>query len=302
MVNLVASLVIASLLVPAGFNFFSTQTVDSSFISGNQSVAGPKRLINKSFGLKTTAKNILVVDDKTSTVLYQKNPAAVTPVASITKLVTALVFLDTQPDWEEVITIDRQDQRWGGQIYLLTGEQITIKDLFYLMLSASSNEAAAAIARISGIENFSSAMNKKAAELGMTDSFFTEPTGLDQENVSTAQDLVKLAAAAFAREEITQALTINEYNFSVINNGRRGQSHSTNRLLESFLNSGSYRIIGAKTGFLTEAGYCLLLQVQRENGPALTLVLLGAADITDRWQEAKGLVDWVFANYHWSSN
>lgn len=302
MINLVVSLAVASLLIPTGFNFFSSQAVDNSFIGDQNSSQAPQRTINKSFGLKTTADNILVVDDESSAVLYQRDPAEIVPIASITKLMTALVFLDTDPDWDEVVTMQRSDQRLGGQIYLLTGEQILVSDLFYLMLSASSNEAAAALSRVSGIENFSSAMNKKAAELGMTDTFFLEETGLSEENVSTARDLIKLADAAFSREEINRALKTNQFNFLILNNGRRGQSRSTDRLLESFLNSGEYEIIGAKTGFLNEAGYCLLIKVKKQDGPVLTLALLGADQATDRWQETKGLVDWTLDNYIWSSN
>lgn len=303
MPNLIISLVLASLLMPAGFDFFFQRSVDHSFIGKlNENALAPQRIVNKSFGLKTTSDNILVIDDNSQLVLYDKASSEIVPIASITKLMTALVFLDTSPSWEEVVTIEREDQRPGGQVYLLTGEQVTVEDLFYLALGASSNEAAVALARVSGIENFPAAMNKKASDLGMSNTFFVDPSGLDIENVSTARDLVKLADAAFSRDEITSAVTKSNYNFFVENNGRRGSSRNTNRLLSSFLNSGEYKIIGAKTGFLNEAGYCFLVKVQKNNGPILTLVFLGADETTDRWQETKGVVDWIFDNYTFPSS
>lgn len=299
MSNLVISFIIASLLVPAGFNFFSTKSVDHSFLN-IQSTDFPKRLINNSFGLKTTSDNILIIDDASGKVLYDKNSSDVVPIASISKLMTALVFLDTNPDWNQVVTIERDDQRQGGQVYLLTGEQVSVETLFNLMLASSANEAAIALSRISGIEDFSSAMNKKAKELGMEDSFFLEPSGLSSKNVSSAKDLIKLANEAFGHEEIKRATHIKKYTFDVLNSSRQGNGLNTDVLLTSFLNGIDYEIIGAKTGFLNEAGYCLLIKVKKVNGPTLTIALLGADEITDRWQEAKGLVDWVFENYIWS--
>ncbi|MFA6254895.1 MAG: serine hydrolase [Patescibacteria group bacterium] len=300
MLNFLTSLILASLLIPAGFNFLTDKAVDYSYRQPNVGQAGsPQRLVNESFGLKTTAKSILIVDDNSGSVLYNKNSLAITPIASITKLMTALVILDTKPDWEQVVKISPGDKREGGMIYLMSGEEATVKDLFYLMLIGSANEAAVALARNSGITEFNAAMNKKAKELGMTNSYFLEPSGIDPLNVSSPADLLKLAQAAFAKPEITQALTTEIYKFQVINNQRQVKVFSTDRLLDSFLNGPNYQVLGAKTGYLDEAGYCLLLRVQKISGPSLTLVLLGSETIDDRWQEAKGLVEWVFRNYSW---
>jgi len=301
MVNLVTSIVLVSLLIPTGFNFFTQTAVDYSYSDQTVIPESPQRIVNKSFGLKTTAESIMVVDDQTGTILYNKNSSAILPIASITKLMTALVFLDTDPSWEQKVKILETDQREGGIVYLLLGEEVTIRDLFYLMLISSSNEAAAAIARISGIENFTAAMNKKAMELEMLDTYFLDPSGLGSANVSTPADLIKLAKAAFDQPAITQAVTTQEYEFEVLNTGRKGKAINTDQLLKSFLNYDNYQIIGAKTGYLDEAGYCLLLQVKKIDGPSLTLVLLGTETILDRWQEAKGLIDWVFRNYQWSN-
>ncbi len=303
MINFLASIILTSLLFPAGFDFLISQAIDYSYLvapaTGQNS---PRRILNNSFGLETTAKSILVLDDESASVLYYKDIKEVLPIASITKLVTALVILDQNPNWDEVVGITADDQRDGGQVYLLPGESATIKDLFNLMLVGSANEAALALSRRVGLTEFRSAMNSKAAQLEMIDSYFVEPSGIDPGNVSSAFDLVKLARAAFARPEIAAALVSQNYEFNVVNNQRRVLVKSTDQLLTSFLNDDEYQIIGAKTGYLDEAGYCLVLQVKKQDGPSLTLVLLGAATVDDRWQEAKGLVDWVLNNYEFWIN
>ena len=298
MLNFIASVVLIGLLIPSGFNFLTQKVIDYSS-PGSAGLAGPVRIVNNSFGLKTTARSILIIDDQSGAILYNRNSSAILPIASITKLVTALVILDIDPDWEREVEITGADHREGGITYLLTGEKITVRDLFYLMLVGSTNEAAVALARTSGIDDFPAAMNRQAAELGMESSYFIEPSGISAENVSTPADLIKLAQAAFSRPEIKAAAALLEYEFTVLNTKRPGKATNTDKLLDSFLNGGDYRIIGAKTGYLDEAGYCLLLQVKKTEGPTLTLALFGMESTTDRWQEAKGLVDWVFRNYVW---
>lgn len=299
MLNFLASLILASLLIPSGFNFLTQKAVDYSYIEQTVEPNAPKRLINKSFGLKTTAKSILVIDDASGAVLYNKNSLAVLPIASLTKLMTALVILEAKPDWQQRVKITASDHQEGGITYLLTDEEVTVRDLFNLMLVASANEAAVALARTITPDNFVSLMNKKATELGLRETYFLEPSGVEPGNVSSPTDLIKLAQVALSQTEITQALLTKEYPFTVLNNQRQGRVFNNDKLVESFLNYNGYQIIGAKTGYLDEALYCLLLKVKKTDGPNLTLVILGAETIEDRWQEAKGLVDWVFRNYVW---
>ncbi|NUM25046.1 MAG: D-alanyl-D-alanine carboxypeptidase [Candidatus Buchananbacteria bacterium] len=303
MINLIASIVLTSLLFPAGFDFFTSHAIDYSYVSNHSAVLdAPVRLANNSFGLKTTAKSILVIDSKSGAALYDKNSAAITPIASITKLLTALVVVDHQPDWNKVVEVKTKDQREGGQVYLLPGEQVTTKDLFAIMLVGSANEAALALADSLELTDFAAAMNSKAAELGMINSYFVEPSGIDPRNTSTAADLLKLANAAFNNPTITEALTAQRYEFTVINNNRPSAAKSTNQLLSSFLNRDSFDIVGAKTGYLDEAGYCLVMKIKTADSVELLVALLGAQTIDDRWQEAKGLVDWVLNNYQWPLN
>lgn len=300
MLNFLASLILASLFIPSGFNFFTQKAIDYSYGSPVlPTLSAPQRMANKSFGLKTTAKSILIVDDASGKVLYNKNSGQALPIASVSKLMTALVVLDTKPDWEKTIKITAADRRDGGQVYLLPGDEIKFKELFSLMLVGSANEAAAAIARTAGIDDFVSAMNKKAVELKMADTYFLDSSGLSAQNVSSAADLLKLANAAFAKPEIVKAVTTPVYGFKTLNNQRPVKAISTDKLLSSFLDTGEYKIVAGKTGYINEAGYCLLFRVKKNDTQSLTVVLLGTETITDRWQEAKGLVDWVFRNYVW---
>lgn len=300
MMQLLTSILLASLLAPAVFSFFDRQPIGRSYgtVSAERPAA-PERIADDSLGIKTTARAVLVADNASGAVLYAKHDQASQPIASITKLMTALVFLDHNPGWETKVTVTAADQRDGGIVYLNQGETVTVRDLFHLMLVASANEAAAALARSTGLENFVAAMNQKAAELGMNQSQFTDETGLSAGNIASPRDLVTLAGAAFSQPDLARAVTTSQYLFTVGSSGRRRLAVSTDQLLQSFINTGPYRITGAKTGHLDEAGYTLVVTVQKDNGPTVTLVLLGAASQPDRWQEAKGLVDWVFGHYRW---
>ncbi|HLC89340.1 MAG TPA: serine hydrolase [Patescibacteria group bacterium] len=292
MPNLIANLIFASLLSQSSLNFFNLDLPKF-----NQTEIGPKRIINQSLGIKTTAKSILLIDDESGAILYEKNKNQILPIASITKLMTALVLLETKPNWDKSVEILKSDHRPGNITYLLTGEKVNLKDLFNLMLVASANEAAIALARVSGLNDFSSLMNQKAAALGMKDTYFLEPSGIEAGNVSSATDLAKLINAAFAYPAISEAVTKLEYTFSTLNTQRTVRFFNTNNLLATYLNRNQLKIILAKTGHLDEAGYCLILKIKIANGKILTLIMLGSQTSTDRNQEAKGLVAWVMENY-----
>jgi len=294
-----ASLITFGLLLPTGNSFLITPQVNYVNLAGPTSTTTPQRISDNSLGLKTATPNILIIDQKSQAVLYNKQSVVIKPIASITKLLTALTFLDHNPDWDSVITISKDDQRPGGKILFLPGDQVSVKDLFYTTLIASNNEAAVALARSTKLANFSAAMNQKAKQLGLQDSNFIEPTGLDPTNVSSPADLVKLAQAAFSQPDISAALKLANYQPIILNSDRVVIGEATDKLLDSFINNNQYQIIGAKTGFTDEAGYCLLLQVARTDGSIITLVLLDSPSQTSRWQEAKGLVDWVFTHYQW---
>lgn len=164
--------------------------------------------------------------------LFEKRADEVQPIASITKLMTALVFLDNNPGWEKTYMITADDKVEGGRLNLFPGDEVTLKDLFYTSLVASDNGAALALARATGLSEmeFVIKMNEEAKKLGLTKTHFADPVGLSEYNVSTARETAFLAQAAFARSEIKEATASREYNFITLN-GREKKIESTDYLL-----------------------------------------------------------------------
>src|SRR5690606_11509006 len=161
------------------------------------------------------ASNVaLVIDQQTSTVLFAKNSTAVLPIASLTKLMTGLVVLEAGLDMDEMLTIttDDIDRLKGTGSRLHIGARLSRGEMMHIALMSSENRAASALGRHypGGLGAFVDAMNRKALELGMTDSYFVEPTGLSSENVSSARDLAKLVMAAYQYPELREYSTGNE--------------------------------------------------------------------------------------------
>ena len=243
-----------------------------------------------------TAQSAITVDWDSNKVLWQKNVDHQQSIASLTKLMTVLVWKDFNIDWNQEITIQETDYREGGRFYLFKGEKIFIKDLLKSVLIASDNNAAVALARSTGIslEDFVVRMNSKATELGMENSFFADPTGLDARNQSTVSDLVVLANKVLSDEDIFKIVGTKQISYGIINNDRHNEVRSTNLLLDSYLN-----IIAGKTGFSDEAGGCLLTIAVGDEGQKVLVIVLGSEDRYSRFQDAKALLQWTFDNFKW---
>lgn len=270
----------------------------AGWLQAQPSTTGPTRVRSNSLGVETSAPVVLVLDQLSGSELYAGAADRSVPIASITKLLTALTWLSTNPDLSERITITDEDVREGGREVLVPGDTLPARDVLALMLVSSSNEAAVALARSVGTETFVRQMNQTARSLGMERSWFVEPTGLDPNNRASARDVAKLATAAFADPTVAPYVTTQEW-LVVSELGREITGRSTDLLLSSFLNTDDYEIIGAKTGSLDEAGYCLVLSISK-NGHAVLAVLLGSTSPANRWQDAKALIDWTFRNYEWN--
>jgi D-alanyl-D-alanine endopeptidase (penicillin-binding protein 7) len=235
----------------------------------------------------------LILDETHSTVLYSRNADVALPIASISKLVTALTVADAQQPMDEVIEVTEDDRAIGKGAFsrLAVGTRLTRGDLFHLALMASENRAAHALARNypGGIAAFMPAMNAKARELGMTHAHFVEPTGLSSENVASPEDLSKLVAAASRNSIIREYSTDPGYDVRV---GRRMVGfHNTNSLVKN----PTWDIVVQKTGYIEEAGRCLVMQAVID-GRTIDIVLLNSfgkqtrvADATRvrKWMEAK---------------
>ncbi len=258
----------------------------------------PQRVYDDVLDIKITSKSALAIDSETGKILYQKNSQERLPIASITKLMTALVFLDHNPGWQKEFATIAQDRRNGGIIHLNTGEILTIRNLFYTALVASDNDAAIALARSTGLSQtqFVKEMNNKAKSLGLTSMHFTEPTGLDDDNRSAAEDVIKLLNLALANEDIKKATNLSSYEFEVKNNDktRLVKLVNTDLLLKSYLN-----IIGGKTGSLTEVGYNLAVKVKEKENEEIMIVTLGSQSNFERFQDVKAIADWIFDHYQW---
>jgi D-alanyl-D-alanine endopeptidase (penicillin-binding protein 7) len=235
----------------------------------------------------------LILDETHSTVLYSRHADVAMPIASISKLVTALTVADAKQPMDEVIEITDEDRAIGKGAFsrLAVGTRLTRGDLFHLALMASENRAAHALARNypGGMAAFMPAMNAKAKELGMTSSHFVEPTGLSSDNVASPEDLSKLVMAASKNSTIREYSTDPGFDVRV---GRRMVGfHNTN----SLVNNPTWDIVVQKTGYIEEAGRCLVMQTVIE-GRTIVIVLLNSfgkqtrvADATRvrRWMEAK---------------
>ncbi|MFH1192161.1 MAG: serine hydrolase [bacterium] len=248
----------------------------------------------KNIGVKIDAKSGIVIDADNGDMIFAKNENEVLPIASISKLISALVFLDYNHGWDEKIKIIADDYRIGGKLYVASGEVVTVRDLFYTSLVGSANNTTVALARSTGmtLEEFTGKMNEKAKELGMDNAYFEEPTGLSEKNVATAKEVAILAQAAYSNEYIKKALQTDEHIFYTVDKKRIHKIKNTDKLLGSFLNENGYEIVGAKTGYTEEAMYCLALGVENGYGQSVISVILGADTEANRFQEAKSLAWW----------
>ena len=234
---------------------------------------------------------VLVLDHQSGEILYGKNTQAIVPIASITKLMTAMVDLDANLDPEEkiVITQDDVDSLRGSHSRLRVGAPLTRDELLRLALMASENRAASALGRAypGGLESFVRAMNLKAQLLGMNGSRFADATGLSSANVSTAGDLATLVRSAYRYPKIRQYSTSTAYAVSL--GGRHPLAfRNTNRLV----GSGAWDIGLSKTGFINEAGRCLVMQATLA-GRAVIIVLLDSWGKYSRIGDANRIRKWL---------
>lgn len=244
------------------------------------------------------ARSITVIDWESGLPLYEKNSAAMQPIASITKLMTALVVVSLKPDWNSPVTFLDTDNRSGGIAYLLPDEQVTMNDLFHLSLVASANSATVALARATGLSerDFVAKMNAKAKAMGMRDTFFVDATGLDPANISTARDVALLVRQALGTSEIRAVVSKSSYEL-VTKAGRTRLIRNTDDLLDT--SGRTFQLLGGKTGYLDEAGYCFATAGQDTSGNKVVSVVLGAESKGARFQFAQELLQWAFENYLW---
>jgi D-alanyl-D-alanine endopeptidase (penicillin-binding protein 7) len=243
--------------------------------------------------LSLRSASAIIQDQETGEILYGKNAGTVTPIASITKLMTAMVVLDAGLDLNESITISAEDMDAlrGTRSRLKPGASLSRDELLRVALMASENRAAAALGRTypGGIDAFTRAMNLKAQMLGMNGSRFDDATGLSSANVSSAEDLVKLVRAAHQYDLIRSYTTMTGQEIHVA--GRPLSYHNTNRLVAN----GSWNIGLSKTGFTNDAGRCLVLQAKLAQRRVI-IVLLDSLGKLTRIGDANRIRAWLEGN------
>jgi D-alanyl-D-alanine endopeptidase (penicillin-binding protein 7) len=241
---------------------------------------------------KLESSAVAIFDQASGDLIYEKNANAVVPIASITKLMTAMVALDAQPSLEEVLTVTDEDidKLKGTSSRLRVGTRLSREKMLHLALMSSENRAASALSRHypGGQSAFIAAMNAKAEELGLSDTRFADPTGLTPENVSSARDLVKLVDAAHRYPLIREFSTSEEYQVAV--KGRAQTFRNTNALVRNE----QWSIGLSKTGYISEAGKCLVMQAWLNDKPTIIVLLdswgrltrIGDANRVKRWIES----------------
>jgi D-alanyl-D-alanine endopeptidase (penicillin-binding protein 7) len=232
----------------------------------------------------------LVLDQDTNEVLFSKNSQAVLPIASITKLMTAVVVTEAKLPLDEVLTVtqDDVDTEKGSSSRLSVGAQLTREEMLHLALMSSENRAANALGRHypGGLHAFVAAMNQKAAELGMHDTRYVEPTGLSSRNQSSARDLATLVKHAHGHRIIRDLSTSLEYQVAV--GHRQLQYRNTNGLVKN----PEWEIGLQKTGYISEAGRCLVMQA-RLAGRQVIMVFLDSAGRYSRIGDAERVRKWI---------
>lgn len=234
-----------------------------------------------------TAKAYVVMDAISGQVLVQKNAETIWPPASLTKLVTAMVVLDTKPKLTKTVAMTKADEVGGARLATAAGVKYTLKDLIYASLIASTNNGANAIARSTGLsrEKFVDKMNEKAKSLGATQTVFVDPSGISEKNQTTAADYAKIVQAAYQYPVIADAAARENYSFVSTNNHRyRHSLKNTNKLLGDDM----FSFLG-KTGYLDESQYNFASLVKDALGDQLAVVVLGSKNHATQFYETKEL-------------
>ncbi len=272
-------------------------------VQGRQVAAAPMRAsFGQMAGLHTTSDPLdlrssvaLVIDQDTREVLLRKNDQAVLPIASLTKLMTGLVISEAQLPMSEMITITQADvdTEKGSSSRLAVGSVLSRGDLLHLALMSSENRAAHALGRTfpGGLDAFVSRMNARAKALGMRDTRYVEPTGLSSQNQSSANDLATLVGAAYKEPMLRELSTSPGREIAV--GHRTLQYNNTNRLVKS----PQWDIGLQKTGYISEAGQCLVMQAQ-VSGRKLIMVFLDSAGKLSRIGDAERVRRWLEKSAH----
>jgi len=241
--------------------------------------------------MSLNARAVLIVDNSTGAWIYKKNAQRVRPIASLTKLLTAMVYLDMAPNLDTVVYISNRDCYKSAKSNLRRGEAYKARDLLFAAVMASDNRAARALATASGLPRpvFVDRMNEKARWLGMMNTEVFEVTGLDERNVSTGADVAIMVREAMTYPLIQKAMTTYRYKARLQNKKRTKNLINTNRMVLS-----RWKVLGGKTGYIIESDYCLATILRDKQGKEITVVVLGSPTNNIRFRVARKLAFYGF--------
>ncbi len=256
-----------------------------------RAAAAPRLRVNAAGHLVPVvrAEAAIVYKPMTGEVLWESNSLNQRSIASLTKAMTALVFLQDDPNMDVEAVVTRRDVRRASTTYLRAGERVRVGDLLHVLLIGSDNAAARVLARISpgGTARFIERMNEKAVDIGLASTWFVEASGLEAGNVSSAYDISRLIVRAAAAERLAAIMRMPRYTFTT-SRRRSVKVRSTNRLI-----GGDYEVRAGKTGFIRKAGYCFATLMKMGQGEQVAVVVLGARSSAVRFLEARRLLNWA---------
>jgi D-alanyl-D-alanine carboxypeptidase len=249
--------------------------------------------------MKIGAASAVLMDADTGRVLWDRKSDVPLPVASTTKIMTAILAIESQRLGETAVVTGRAASSPEVKLGLRSGEEYKLGDLLYPLMLQSSNDAAVVIAEHLGgsVEGFAKMMNAKAQELGAKNTKFVTPNGLDKDdNHSTAYDMALITAYALNNKDFVELINTKEYTFSSINKSRNFTAYNKNKLLNEYEGA-----LGVKTGFTGKAGQCFVGAAQRDGVRLISVVLAsgwGTAGKQQKWIDTKRLLNYGFDNYH----
>lgn len=251
--------------------------------------------LNNEVDLDLKLSGAVLIDVNTGERLLEKDADQQHSIASITKLMSALVFIDNNPGWETEYTVRNSDIRVGNKANIHPGERLTARDVFYDALVASDNIAVIGLVNLTGLteSQFVDQMNIRALSMGLKDTVFNDPTGLANGNVSTAAEVAIFARQAFLHPDIHEAVLTNAHTITVLPDEQR-RIYNTDDLLDGDL--GDIKILGGKTGYIDKAGYCFVGNFIKGDDEVISVVL-GTASRQARFTETAKILDW-----HYSEN
>jgi D-alanyl-D-alanine endopeptidase (penicillin-binding protein 7) len=274
----------------------TTQTTKSAPVAAKPPVRRPSDVLAPHFKRDEQGNLVpdiraaaaIAYDPQTGQVLWEEHSKDERSIASLTKLMTAVTFIADDPDLSQRVTVTRADLRNASTTYLRIGDVVSYDDLLHLALLPSDNAAARVLARTSagGTDAFVARMNQMAARLGLSTTHYTDPSGLDPDDMSSALDLARVVSFAAGDAKLGPIMRTAEYDVHAAS--RTFTVHSTNKLLGT-----DVEVLGGKTGFIQKAGYCFATLLQIPQGPQVAVVILGATNSAMRFGEARHLFNWI---------